>query len=340
MGLFRRRDPLQIIVFQSYGSNTQLYVKGRALEDENIDLTKKNFIHLLINSWKRFETDVIGNCPLILKLPNGVVHEFKTDGEGYFLLSLGKTDLEFMCNEEGWLAFEVSYGEKYIKRSIQLENRFPGEMLIPSPDSDFGVISDIDDTILQTGMVSLLKWRVLYNTFLKTPERRIPLAGAPEFYHLLHRGASGQKSNPIFYVSNSPWNLYLYLEFFLRSNNFPKGPILLRSLSAFFRRNKLQGPDDRPHKINEILNILKTYPALSFVLIGDSGEKDADIYLEIAKMFPDRIEAIYLRSVKHKKKMLRVTGLFREYKAIPVLLVEDSDQAIQHARANGLIMLK
>ena len=339
MGLFSSRDPLQIIVFQTYGSNTHLYVKGRALEDENIDLTKKNFIHLLINSWKRFETDVIGNCALKLKLPNGDIHEFETDREGYFLLALDKTDLQSMCNEEGWLIFEVSYADKTLKRSIQLENRFPGEMLIPSPDATFGVISDIDDTILQTGMVSLLKWRVLYNTFLKTPERRIPLTGAPEFYHLLHRGASGEKSNPIFYVSNSPWNLYLYLEFFLRSNNFPKGPILLRSLSAFFKRYKLKGPDDRPHKINEILNILKTYPTLSFVLIGDSGEKDADIYLEIAKMFPDRIKAIYLRSVRHKKKMLRVAGLFRGYKVIPVLLVEDSEQAIQHAKENGLIKM-
>ncbi|MCM4170448.1 DUF2183 domain-containing protein [Arenibacter sp. TNZ] len=340
MGLFSSRDPLQIIVFQTYGSNTHLYVKGRALEDENIDLTKKNFIHLLINSWKRFETDVIGNCTLEIKLPNGALNEFETDKEGYFLLALDKTDLQSMCNKEGWLAFEVSYADRSLKRNIQLENRFPGEMLIPSKDADFGVISDIDDTILQTGMVSLLKWRVLYNTFLKTPERRIPLAGAPEFYHLLHRGDSGDKANPIFYVSNSPWNLYLYLEFFLKNNNFPKGPILLRSLSSFFKRKKLKGPDDRPHKINEILNILKTYPRLSFVLIGDGGEKDADIYLEIAQRFPNRIKAIYLRSVKHKKKMLRVVGLFQDNKAIPVLLVEDSDQAIKHAKEQGLIIKK
>jgi len=340
MGLFGGRDPVQIVVFQTYGSNSQLYIKGRALEDENIDLTKKNFIHLLINSWKRFGTDVVGNCTLELKLPNGDVHDFITDREGYFLLNLNKTDLQSMCNEEGWLAFEVSYAENTVKRIIQLRNRFPGEMLIPSPEADFGIISDIDDTILQTGMVSLLKWRVLYNTFLKTPERRIPLTGAPEFYHLLHRGPSGEKSNPIFYVSNSPWNLYLYLKFFLSNNNFPKGPILLRSLSAFFKRNKSIGQDDRPHKINEILNIFKTYPALSFVLIGDSGEKDADIYLEIAKLFPNRVKAIYLRSVRHKKKMLRVASLFRDFKVVPLLLVEDSDQAIQNARENGLIMPK
>lgn len=340
MGLFYGRDPLQLIVFQTYGSDTYLYIKGRALENENIDLTKKNFVHLLINSWKRFKTDVIGNCRIKLKLPNGDFHEFETDVEGYFLLALNKANLQSMCNEEGWLAFEVSYADESIKRNIQLENRFPGEMLIPSHFSDFGVISDIDDTILQTGMMSLLKWRVLYNTFLKTPGTRIPLTGAPEFYHLLHRGASGEKSNPIFYVSNSPWNLYLYLEFFLKNNNFPKGPILLRSLSAFFNRHKLKGPDDRPHKIREILNILQTYPALPFVLIGDGGEKDADIYLEIAKMYPDRIKAIYLRSVKHQKKMLRVAGLFKDYTDIPVLLVEDNDQAIQHAQENGLIVLK
>lgn len=337
MGWFTTKDPLQIIAFQTYGTSRHLYIKGRALEDENIDLSKKNIFHLVVNSWKRFETDVVGNAQLVLKLSNGQLHQFETDNEGYFLVKLTLDGQPMECNEEGWLVYELSFFNKELKRKIQSGNRFPGEMLVPSKESDFGVISDIDDTILHTGIVSLLKWRVIYNTLFRTPGKRLPLAGAADFYHLFHRGPSGIASNPIFYVSNSPWNLYRYLEFFLKNNNFPKGPILLRSLSSFFKIKRRTGADNLSHKPHEILNILKMYPGLSFILIGDSGERDADIYLDIAQRFPERIKAIYLRSVAHRKRMLRVKGLFTDFETVPVLFVEDSEQAIAHARKNGFV---
>jgi len=333
MGWFKK-DPLQIIVFQSYGTDSHLYIRGRALEDESIDLEGKHPIKLLINAYKRFETDEIRNTTLLLKLPNNHIVETQTDNKGFFLVDDSVENLKEMTNDEGWMNVELSYKDFTQTRVIQLKNRFPGEMLIPDNYS-FGVASDIDDTILHTGLVSLFKWRVIYNTFLKTAKNRIPLEGAAEFYHLLHRGASGKETNPIFYVSHSPWNMYRYLEFFLKKNNFPKGPILLRSFANFrIRKNS----DEKPQKQKEIINILKTYPELKLILIGDSGEHDADIYLEIAESFPERILAIYLRSVKHKKKMLRVKGLYEGYKTVPALLVESSEQAIEHARQNGFIV--
>ena len=329
-----KKDPLQIIVFQSYGTASHLYVRGRALEDESIDLEGKHPIKLLINAYKRFETDEITNATLLLKLPNGKIFETVTDDEGYFLLNEQIEGLDVLANDEGWLSFEVAYKDFTSKRIIQLENRFPGEMLIPSENISFGVASDIDDTIIHTGLVSTLKWRVIYNTFLKRASKRTPLEGAAEFYHLLHRGKTGKEANPIFYVSHSPWNLYRYLEFFLKKNDFPKGPILLRDFGNFLNRKKIK---EKPQKQHEIINVLKTYPQLNLILIGDSGEHDADIYLEIAEMYPDRILAIYLRSVKHKKKMLRVKGLYENYKTTPALLVDSSKQAIDHARENGFI---
>lgn len=329
-----KKDPLQIIVFQSYGTDTHLYIRGRALEDESIDLEGKHPIKLLINAYKRFDTDEIRNTPLLLKLSDNSVIETQTDDEGYFLVDVKIDSLDAMTNDEGWMKVELSYKDFTNTRVIQLQNRFPGEMLIPSKEKSFGVASDIDDTILHTGLVSTLKWRVLYNTFLKTVKSRVPLEGAAEFYHLLHRGKTGIQSNPIFYVSHSPWNMYRYLEFFLKKNNFPKGPILLRDFGSFLNR---KDKSEKPQKQKEIINILKTYSDLKLILIGDSGEHDADIYLEIAEAYPDRILAIYLRSVKHKKKMLRVKGIYENYERVPVLLVESSKQAMEHARENGFI---
>ncbi len=334
MGFFGKKDKLQIIAFQSYGTDLHFYARGRALEDEEIDLSENGFFNLLRNTYKRFETDEIRNTPVILKLPDGRTVHGKTDNRGYYLVDESFVNLNDLTNSEGWLNYEVSYSDTSLKREILNQNRFPGELLIPSSNANFGVISDIDDTILHTGVVSSLKWRVVINTVFKTAGKRTPLKGAAEFYSLLHRGKTGEEANPIFYVSHSPWNLYRYLEFFLRKNNFPKGPILLRNFPKFRRR---KSEDEKPQKQKEILNILKTFPELKFILIGDSGEYDADIYKEITELHPNNILAIYLRSVPHKRKMERVSGLFESYKTTPVLLVESSEQAIKHAKENGFI---
>jgi phosphatidate phosphatase APP1 len=333
MGLFNK-EPLQIIAFQSYGTDTHFYLRGRALQDEAIDLEQRGFFRLLINTWKRLESDEVKHVGINIKLPNGKILKAESDNHGYFKAEATLEGIKTLANAEGWLACEVAYNDVNIKRSIQNSNRFPAEILIPSNNAVFGVASDIDDTILHTGVVSTLKWRVLYNTVFKSAKMRLPLEGAAEFYHLLHRGVTGEHANPIFYVSHSPWNLYRYLELFLKQNNFPKGPILLRSFKQFFKKKTIA---EKPQKQKEILNLLKTYPHLPFILIGDSGEHDPDIYIEIAEKYPDRILAIYLRSVKHKKKIIRVKAILENYNTTPALLVETSEQAIEHARKNHFI---
>ncbi len=328
-----KKDPLQIIAFQSYGTASHFHIRGRALEDEVIDLSKKSYFSLLVNSWKRFETDEIKHAPLNVKLPNGKILKVVSDSHGYYRIDESIEDLDAMTDTEGWLNYEVSYENVNLKRKIQQGNRFVGELLIPSKNSSFGVISDIDDTILHTGVVSSLKWQVIYNTIFRPAKKRIPLEGAAEFYHKLHRGVSGKEANPVFYVSHSPWNLYRYLEFFLNENSFPKGPILLRSFKDILRK---KAPNEKPIKQQEIINVLETYPYMSFILIGDSGEKDPDIYLELADAYPKQVKAIYLRSVKSEKRITRVSELLKRSK-IPSLLVNNSEEAMRHARAHGFL---
>ncbi len=333
MGIFGK-DPIQIIAFRSYGTPNHLYVKGRAFEDENIDLTKKGIFHLLWNSWKRFETDKVKNTKLLLTLPDGRTIESLTDSQGYFLIDTTMENLLQLTDEEGWLHYTISFVDEKSGRKIQNNNNFKGEILIPSEDVKFGIISDIDDTIMHTGLTSRFKWMVVKNTFFKRAEKRIPLEGAAGFYLKLHNGKMGNECNPVFYVSHSPWNLYSYLKRFLEKNNFLMGPILLRDfVNPFAKKYK----PEKPQKQKEILNLLKTYPKLPFILIGDSGEHDPDIYTEIAEAHPERILAIYLRNVNHKRKMLRVKGLFKDYETVPVLLVEDSAAAVAHAREMGFI---
>ncbi len=337
-----KRDPWILNAYRTYSGCTHLYIRGRALEDFPIKLNEKqSFYQTIRNTWRAFTTDEIRNALVVLTLPNGATYETKADHEGYFLFDLNTAyELHELTDDQGYLSFIVSFDEdnaafaKAKKQQRISANKFPGESLVPPVSSTFGVISDIDDTIMHTGVTSFLKTRVALNTFFKNYDRRLPLLGAANLYQLLHRGISGTDFNPMFYLSNSPWNLYAYLEKFLDFHGFPKGPILLRDFpTPWDRTPKLR----QPHKVHELINILKHYTTTQFILIGDSGEHDVDYYKNVTELFPDRILAIYLRTVNHSKKMTRVRSIANSFKICPMILVEDSSEAVKHARQHGWI---
>lgn len=188
MTWFGKKDKLQIIAFQGYGTDSHFYARGRALEDEGIDLAKKGVFNLIWNTYKRFETDEVRNTPVTVTLPNGRTVRGVTDNSGYYKLEDQCKDLCELTNGEGWLNFEISFSDPSLRRDVLHKNRFPGEMLIPSSKAQFGVISDIDDTILHTGVVSSLKWKVIFNTVFKTADKRTPLPGRPSFTNCCTKG--------------------------------------------------------------------------------------------------------------------------------------------------------
>lgn len=336
IGRYRNLEQIYIVPYRSYGTYSHVYVKGRVLDNEPLKIVKDQSLYrTLKNTYKQFDSFEIPDATVELVIPDKIKLKRLTNDEGYFLFDKTMdSDLSEHASDEGWVDYEIYYRDKVEGRTKLLANPFRGEFLVPYADAEFGVISDIDDTILQTGVTSFLKWRLLKNSLLTNAYKRIPLKDAPSLYKKLHLGKSGKNRNPVFYLSNSPWNMYEYLKLFLDHNQFPKGPILLRDLRTPFESTV---KPEKPHKQKEITNILKTYPDMKFILIGDSGEHDASIYTEIAAQYSDRILAIYLRSVKHKKQMARVRSLIDNFDTVPVLLAENSIEAEKHARENGFI---
>ena len=104
-----KKDPLQIISFQTYGSSNHLYARGRAIEDESIDLEQKGMFKLLLNAWKRFETDESRNTELRVKIGNDKFFYTTTDNKGYFLLDEKIDDISSYANEKGWVKLEFSF---------------------------------------------------------------------------------------------------------------------------------------------------------------------------------------------------------------------------------------
>ena len=327
----RLNDPVQIITYRTYGTARRLYIKGRVLEDKKIASAgdKDTVLNNLLNMYKRFESDEVPGAILKVKLPDEE-HEVTTDEEGYFVLDLNPVTP--VINEQLWHPMPL----ELINAPIPFEKGLSvyAEVMIPPPDAEYGIISDIDDTIVKTTATNLLAMSRI--TFLNNAKTRLPFAGVSEFYKALQLGRNGKRNNPFFYVSSSPWNLYDLLKDFLDLNEIPAGPLLLRDFGS---NKKPEGDAHMNHKFKEIEQIFEAYPHLNFVLVGDSGQEDPVIYREVVKHFPNRVLSIYIRDVQlpeRKKIAVDVSASLTEHK-IEMIIVENTVQAAEHAAKAGLI---
>ena len=331
-------DPLQIVPYRSYGTPDRLYVKGRLLTDKGLtepDPTDSRW-HNLLNMYRRFDSNEIAGAQLLICPADGTEHPVVTDEEGYFTLNLAPGPLPEPVDYL-WYPVDVRLRQAPAPFALPAALHAPALVLIPPPDAEYGIISDLDDTVIQTAATSRL--RMARTVLLRNAHSRLPFRGVAEFYRQLQLGRNGKRNNPFFYVSSSPWNLYDLLDDFLALNEIPPGPLLLRDLAAK-RREKGSASAHHGHKLKEISNILLTYPKLSFVLIGDSGQEDANIYREVVRQHPGRVLAIYIRDIHRPDRALLVEQVSEELRGdqVEMLLVQDTVQAAAHAAAHGLIL--
>lgn len=164
---------------------------------------------------------------------------------------------------------------------------FAGELLLMA-DAGLSVISDIDDTIKITEVRD--RRATLRNTFLR--EFR-PVPGMAAFYQRL------AGSNPVsfHYVSASPWQLYPPLAEFVKAHGFPAGTFHLKEFRWKDERFLSLFANPENYKTGVIEPLLKQFPHRRFVLIGDSGERDPEIYAGLARKHPRQIEHIFIRDV-------------------------------------------
>ncbi len=321
------KNPTIIAPYKTYGTANEVYLRGRVLEDNRIQPYNGNSaIRMLQNTIKRFNTFEKPNVAVEATLFEDHFQAV-TDEEGFFKIQQPMSTIKIKPEKTNWIPVQFELVEQ---RSIQASSK----MMIPSSEAEYGVISDIDDTILETGVSSFLKWRLVYNSALKQVQKRQALIGTPDFYRAMQKGLNGQKNNPFFYISNSPWNLYAYLSQFLKQNNFPNGPLLLRDF-AFPGTKDYR--NEKNHKQREIINIFETYPWLNFILIGDSTEHDASIYSDVAKMYPERVLSIILHTINQKKQMDYVEGIVNSSKHVEMLLVNNTKDAAIAAKQRGYI---
>ena len=324
-------DPLQIITYYSYGTINRLHIRGRVLENKGIQSAqdKHTIFDNMVNIYRRFQSDEIPGARLKVRFQN-TENLITTDEEGYFMLNLVPDPPIHW--EDMWHEVDVVLIEAPVPFKAGLKST--AKVLVPPLDAEYGIISDIDDTIIQTSATQMLA--MARTIFLNNARTRLPFAGVSEFYKALQLGRNGKKNNPFFYVSSSPWNMYGLLKDFLDFNNIPAGPLLLRDFGL--QDNKFISSGHMGHKFKEIESILLTYPTLNFVLVGDSGQEDPKIYHEIVKEFPGRILAIYIRDLQLAEREKIAKDISAELKKnVEMVVVDHTLEAAQHAAKIGLI---
>jgi phosphatidate phosphatase APP1 len=326
-------DPYEIVAYRGYASATRALVHGRVLEAPTVSPASESdsLWRNLVNTAKRVEADPVPRARVLVSVA-GVEREILADDEGFFREWI---DLSGTPSEQGpWRDVELRLLAPL--RANQPDVRATGQLLIPQTSASFGVISDLDDTVIQSRITSFLQ--AVRTVMLGNARTRLPFPGVAALYEALRRGGDGARHNPIFYVSSSPWNIYDIIIDFLELQKIPPGPILLRDWDI--ELSALSSGRLRRHKEPLIREILDLYPALPFVLIGDNSQKDPEIYRAILDHYPGRILAIYIRNVDtHPERSASLKALAEEVVAVgsTLVLADDSYAAALHAADHGWI---
>jgi phosphatidate phosphatase APP1 len=326
------RGPIEALAFRGHGNGRELTLRGRILEDRGLPTARAEDSALknLVAAYRRFETDEVPGARVLVRA-RGREERALTDEEGYFQVRIeGGEPGEAPT---GWEPGEVIVPDQPERGLTGV--RVAALFRVPAPTVRLGVISDVDDTVLRTGATSL--YDLARHTLLHNARTRLPFAGVAAFYRALEAGCGGAEQNPVFYVSSSPWNLYDLLVEFIDLQDIPAGPFFLQDIGL--DASTVGAAGHLGHKLARIDEILAMHAHLPFVLLGDSGQKDPEVYREVVARHPGRILAVYIRDVSVDARDRIVVEVADRMRAdgVDMLLVADSLEAAEHAADRGLI---
>ena len=223
--------------------------------------------------WRRFLTATAAGVPVSVVV-GGREHRV-VSGRGGYVDAVLAADVE-----PGWVEAEMC-----------AEGSWPAvaRIRVVDPTAQVAVVSDIDDTVLVTALPRPL--RAAWNTFVRHESTRRPVRGMATLYRTIE---AEHPDAPFVYLSTGAWNVAPVLEQFLARHAFPPGPLLMTDWGptpdSWFRSG-------REHKRREIRRLLDDLPDVQWLLVGDDGQHDPEIYAEAADDAPDRVRAVVIRQL-------------------------------------------
>ncbi len=296
-------------------------IHGWVYEPEYDSISRKLLIHTLaealdLDDKENVESDIFEQRVhlflvdnergkrLSIRLGNEVYELDPSDTNGHFqgILWLTADRFEMLVQQSQNTRQELHFDLLVNEHETRV---FSGRVHVLRPQG-LSVISDIDDTIKISHVADVKE--LLRNTFLREFEA---VPGMAEAY----RNWSDEGAD-FHYISASPWQLYEPLEAFLEQSGFPSGTFHLKTfrLKDSSILNLFDSPEET--KTDSIETLLEQFPERRFILVGDAGERDPEIYGTLARKYPYQIERIYIRGQQELSE--EDTQRFREaFRDIP-----------------------
>lgn len=323
------RDGIVLQPYRGYGSRREAFLIGRVFRQSqpHPDPRRERIAKHLRDIARRIARRPVRYATVTARL-YGAEQSVATDRDGYFRLHLGLRDVP--PADRHWHRLDLRLeGEPPVSAQC--------DVFIPPERCRFVVISDIDDTIVHTGVAN--KLGMLWRLFVEKARSRTAFPGVAPLYRALHGGATGDQGNPMLYVSRAPWGIYDVLEEFFRIHDVPVGPILfLREWGLSWRWPFPRRAAD--HKQALIRHMLDLYGELPFVLIGDSGQHDPEVYRQIVEENPGRVLAVLIRNVSRDRNRVREIEELAAAVTLAgsrMLLAADSAAMAEEAEKLGLV---
>lgn len=273
--------------FAGCRNQTTARVKARVIRTPKIRGAPTSTFAKMHAMYRLYNSHELPDVPVILEAYGGT-YEAVSDEEGYVsfeVVAPPPTD-----KVTAWESVTMRLAGEWANVDYDGEVTIP--ILLAGTDGNWAVISDIDDTIIETGAHNFVKnWR---KVLVDQVEDRLAVPGAPDLYRAI-AGNFQAPARPFFYVSSSPWNLYGFLTSFMERHEIPHGPMFLKDYGI--DADKFIDAAHSDHKLDAIETILGFYPDQTFLLIGDNGQHDVEIYAQAVADYPERIGAVYIRDV-------------------------------------------
>ena len=230
--------------------------------------------------WRSFTTSPVNHARVQIQIGDQV-HETFTDRSGYVDTRV-KGDLE--------------PGGGSVRLSSEGADPVEAPIRVVEPDAKFGVISDIDDTVMVTALPRPLL--AAWNTFVLDEHARMAVPGMAVLYERLVTANPGA---PVFYLSTGAWNVGPTLARFLSRHLYPAGPLLLTDWGPTPDRWFRSGQE---HKRTTLRRLAAEFPDIKWLLIGDDGQHDQEIYSEFAHAHPENVAAVAIRRLSPTQAVL------------------------------------